>query len=771
MTSLDRVTQNNEIMLNGVRYPLRRRVSRQLVNQFPGKIVIGDTTRDSRPRTSILAFSTFRGGIGQEHIREANDADRCWWSNMDLSHDGHLILPPLATRLPAPTVPDRPRLIGELNRRMYGVFNRNILVYDTVDGEWSTPVHVIPEDESPIYMTNVSVGDQRYLVLCHSGGMAYSSDGVEWLDISTAKYATPDRVGGLEIMSFSHETITLRWNEVANADSYVLEYRRTVDANYTVISTTELIHTITGLAGAVDYTLRVKAIRENSVSDGPYSGIVTQATLADPPPNPTQVLGLAITPRTSQITASWEPVSNATLYILEWREGSSGAWTTIDVTETQHTVTMLDADTDYEVRVKARRTGALADGPYSAIVSSTTSDVPNIVNFRLHNYDHTAADFLFDNYTDVSDGGPIVDVYIEWREGSSGPWTVEENAYASFGLLVLFNLEPLTMYQVRAHPVGLNNTFGNYTEILEFTTPAIPIPAPGQVTGLRTTDRGEFNLSIAWNAVADATGYIVNWRRGSSGAWNIEAEQSTTAFALTGLDDNTAYQFRVMALRTGAVADGAWSATFTATTESSLFPAPGAVSNFRSTGHDEDSISYDWNNVANATGYEFNWRQGTFGSWNVVNRTSSSHNLTGLVGGTIYQARVRAIRNNSVSPGPWSNRVQVTTTEIPMSNVGQANVAFSRSVLGIIGAGTIYLVRFFMSAENATSMQYEWRRQHYGGPETSGTDSSTISAGPIFGHSDVAYAEFSYLVPGYIRLRARGRNSTGYGEWSNEVGG
>ena len=46
------VQSEDEILLDGTRYRLRSRLTRQLVSVYPGKVVIGDTSRDSRPRTS-----------------------------------------------------------------------------------------------------------------------------------------------------------------------------------------------------------------------------------------------------------------------------------------------------------------------------------------------------------------------------------------------------------------------------------------------------------------------------------------------------------------------------------------------------------------------------------------------------------------------------------------------------------------------------------------------------------------------------------------------
>ena len=52
----------NSCKINGVQYKLEGPIQRYLVRQYPSKIVIGDTARDSKPRTSSIAP---RGHVGR----------------------------------------------------------------------------------------------------------------------------------------------------------------------------------------------------------------------------------------------------------------------------------------------------------------------------------------------------------------------------------------------------------------------------------------------------------------------------------------------------------------------------------------------------------------------------------------------------------------------------------------------------------------------------------------------------------------------------------
>ena len=51
----NKVIQKNEIYLNGTYYPLNRPVQSTLASIYPAKVVIGDTTKDSQLRSSVVS--------------------------------------------------------------------------------------------------------------------------------------------------------------------------------------------------------------------------------------------------------------------------------------------------------------------------------------------------------------------------------------------------------------------------------------------------------------------------------------------------------------------------------------------------------------------------------------------------------------------------------------------------------------------------------------------------------------------------------------------
>ena len=152
-------------------------MSRQLVSVYPGKVVIGDTSRDSRPRTSILAYSDLRGGIGIERMKGARDADRVWWSTMDLSHEGHLTLPPRTIALPRLSGSGDVSALGYLKGFIYVTFNRSVHKWDPATG-WGDAVRTV--DGIVHEVATISIEDTTYLIVAHQEGTDYTTDGSTW---------------------------------------------------------------------------------------------------------------------------------------------------------------------------------------------------------------------------------------------------------------------------------------------------------------------------------------------------------------------------------------------------------------------------------------------------------------------------------------------------------------------------------------------------------------------------------------------------------------
>jgi hypothetical protein len=144
-----KVESPNEISLGGVYYPLTRPVQSVLTSIYPSKVVIGDTTKDSQARTSVIAWSDWRGGIGIDRMESGGDVNRAWWSDCQLRYKNHLVLGNLANQtdtighgLATSGAGTGIAAINEFDDKIYAVWNGSVgqnpkmYVYNNASNYW-----------------------------------------------------------------------------------------------------------------------------------------------------------------------------------------------------------------------------------------------------------------------------------------------------------------------------------------------------------------------------------------------------------------------------------------------------------------------------------------------------------------------------------------------------------------------------------------------------------------------------------------------------------
>jgi hypothetical protein len=207
------VTDLNEISLNGVFYPTVRPVQSVLASLYPSKVVIGDTTKDSQTRTSIIAWSDWRGGIGVNRMEQGGDVNRAWWSTLQLRYKNHLILPGLDndalanatnTGLTGPTI----GAIEEYANAVYVAWNGSVsqnakvFLYNNTSNVWGSAL-ATPADQVTDSTTWRTLASETFLVFAHydTNGSGYTRfDGSTWTsDATDTQYVAvwDDRLWGI----------------------------------------------------------------------------------------------------------------------------------------------------------------------------------------------------------------------------------------------------------------------------------------------------------------------------------------------------------------------------------------------------------------------------------------------------------------------------------------------------------------------------------------------------------------------------------------------
>ena len=173
-------------------------------------------------------------------------------------------------------------------------------------------------------------------------------------------------------LSISGSTITATWQPVPGAVTYQVEYKQTSEQYFKLLGETAKTEcTLYDLLSDTSYDVRVKA--KSKLSSSAWSNvatIVTEQIRLLPP-----VVRLAA--EENQLTASWNQVTSALSYAVEYKLSSAEDWKQAGTTKTfSYSIAELDYETNYDVRVKALANGAESD--YSAVQTEATGEMVTI---------------------------------------------------------------------------------------------------------------------------------------------------------------------------------------------------------------------------------------------------------------------------------------------------------------------------------------------------------------------------------------------------------
>ena len=181
----NKVIKKNEVYLNGNYYPITRPVQQVLASIYPAKVTIGDTTRDSQARTSVISWSDFRGGIGVERMEGATEVDRSWFSTCSLRYKRHLVLPAKTTSVSnSGATGESLDILQEFNGALYGIWSdKKVYKYESGSDSFGSALDTLPDVATDAL--EVRMGGTLYLVIAHTGGYTYTSDASSFTDDTT----------------------------------------------------------------------------------------------------------------------------------------------------------------------------------------------------------------------------------------------------------------------------------------------------------------------------------------------------------------------------------------------------------------------------------------------------------------------------------------------------------------------------------------------------------------------------------------------------------
>ena len=426
-------------------------------------------------------------------------------------------------------------------------------------------------------------------------------------------------------------------------------------------------------------------------SDAADHVITVDCGQASPPPPSEpleQVTGVGVAPDNAQLVVTWTAVANATGYKVQWKSGSEGyntgdrQATVTSGSTTRHTIPGLANGTAYKVQVIATRTGA-DDGPASAEMTGTPTVSPPPPPPPLEQV--TGVGVAPDNAQLVVTWTAVANATgykVQWKSGSEGYNTGDRQATVTSGSTTRHTIPGLangTAYtvQVIATRTGADDGLPS-AEMTGTPTVSPPPPPPPleQVTGVGVAPDNA-QLVVTWTAVANATGYKVQWKSDSED-YNTGDRQatvtsgSTTHYTIPSLTNGTEYTVRVSATRTGAT-DGPPSAAETGTPRvppPPPPPPPPPVTDLEQVlgvgvAPGDAQLVVTWTAVDDATGYTVQWRSGSQGyntgdrQATVTSGSTTRYPIPSLTNGTEYTVRVIATRTGATD-GPPSEEMTGT---------------------------------------------------------------------------------------------------------------
>ncbi|MFI5934531.1 fibronectin type III domain-containing protein [Actinoplanes sp. NPDC051494] len=392
--------------------------------------------------------------------------------------------------------------------------------------------------------------------------------------------------------------------------------------------------TVTGLTNGTTYRFRVRAV--NTVGAGAPTARVdaTPATTAGAPTGLTAARGDA-----SATLAFTAPASDGgdlvTGYDVSTDDGLT--WAAL---AGNRVVTGLANGVTYTVRVRAVNSAGPGAASASALVTpATTPGAPTALSASAGD---AQAVLMF---TAPGDGGDAITSYqVSTDDGAT--WSALAVTGSGTALTgTVSGLDDGTTYTVR---VRARNSVGPGPA--SASVPVTPVSGlPGAPTGLAAT-RGDRSVTLSWSPPADEGGSPVT-------SYDVSVDGGATWTALGpdrvvgGLTNGTAYTFWVRARNDAGPGPASGSATATPAT------VPGPVSGLAAQAGDR-SATVTFNPPADeggdpVTGFEVSTDDGA--TWDTL---AADGRVTGLVNGTTYRVRVRAV--NGAGLGAAGAAVPVT---------------------------------------------------------------------------------------------------------------
>ncbi len=222
------------------------------------------------------------------------------------------------------------------------------------------------------------------------------------------------------------------WTAGGSETAWNLQYK-TGAADWTTVPVTAPTYHFSGLIAQTTYQVRVQAVCSNT-ENSEWTSVVSFTTQAEGQTCnvPTNLTATATAYNAADVT--WNAGGNEGAWTLQYKAASATDWNTVTVTVTNCQLTLLTAETEYQVRVQANCYDGIASD--WATTSFTTPAVPvdpcdAPTNLQVSNITHNSATASW------TPGGNETAWNIQYKLQSASQWqeaTVQTTTYTIEGL-------------------------------------------------------------------------------------------------------------------------------------------------------------------------------------------------------------------------------------------------------------------------------------------------------------------------------------------------
>ncbi|MBL0047827.1 MAG: fibronectin type III domain-containing protein [Bacteroidetes bacterium] len=484
---------------------------------------------------------------------------------------------------------------------------------------------------------------------------------------------------GLSSASVTDNSVSLTWNNNASALSYTVQYRIIGSSTWTPLSSNLNSKNISGLSPVSNYEFQVKSDC-GAGNTSAFSSSSNFVTLAPPCNIPTGLSASSVTENAA--TLSWNAVSGAASYSVQYRIVGAANWTVVSSIVPTKQLSNLSASSNYEFQVQTECTYGNTSS-FSASLNFTTPAPPcnTPSGLSTSGVTYNAATL---NWTSAIGASAYT---IKYHVVGAATWTTASSANNS---LALTALQASTNYEFQVQSDCGGGNASAYSSVVDFFTPAAPCNMP---SGLSSSAVTYNSATVNWNTLAGINSFTIRYRIVGAATWS-SLTSVTNSKSLTALTPSSNYEFQIQS-DCGNANTSAFTASANFTTPAPPCNAPTGLSSSAIT---YNSATINWTAYSGATAYILKYRVIGAPTWTSVNSSNTTYNLTNLSSSANYEFKIQSDCGNSNTSSFTSTSTFVTPAPPCNAPVGlnASSVTYNSAILnwGIVAGVSSYTVQY-----------------------------------------------------------------------------